>query len=567
MEVDLRKNGRMSIEQAKEISALEPEVRIEYNYFIGKLIKENNLNGLELLLQATCRNTNLSFILDRFCKVRLLEKIIKSGEVINKVIVDSICMKSVCERLFEKNNTKTIIELKGDRVGKHFRIINNSIKSLYMMLCFFLIPKMIGGKETPNKPIIYLENFLFIDSFDKNGKLNDRYYPGLIDSLDDKALEDKIWYAPTLIGIKTIGQYFSIFKMIRSSKTRFLMKEDWLELKDYFSAFNVSLGLLKKINKIPVWSGLDVNEIVKEELCKEKGSPSLVNAILLYNFIRQLKENNVEIDIVIDWNENQVIDRAINLAINKYFPDVYVRGYQGYVVPNYYACKDPTCFEVESRSVPDEISVVGEAFVEDKKKYCPALNVSVAPAFRFSNVHNPEYLNCKKDNTILIVLPISLEDSREILKICARLISVVGDKYNFYVKHHPSFSKDRFISLVPEILNSRFKIFDENLYEHLCKSVLLVSALSSVCLEAAVLGVSVAIIGTRAGPVMNPLDGLEGVQSWKICYDENEIAGLLKNNFYAKLKNIEYFFQPVTVKSAREFVTPSNKDSGKHNAI
>jgi hypothetical protein len=570
MEIDLRKNGRMSVDLAKYISEIEPSVREEYNHYIGELTKINNLSGIDLLLQASCRNTNLSYILDRFCRIRLLESLIKSGKAIDKVIVDSVCMKSVCERLIKKYDVTTIVVITSNNLGEPFRLIKNIVKSIYMMLCLFIIPKIVlGNKRIPNGPIIYLENFIFIDSFDSNGVLKDRYYPGLADCLEDKALEEKIWYVPTLIGFKKISQYYSIFKKIRTSKVNILLKEDWLELKDYLSAFKTTLVLHKKINKIPMWNGIDVSDIVSEELNKEIGSTSLLNSLLLYKFIQRLKDKDVDIDIVIDWNENQVIDRALNLAINKFYPDVYVKGYQGYVVPDFYTCKDPTVFEVEADTVPDEVCVVGEAFVSGKKRYCPDLNVSVAPGYRFSNSHDSKYLNRDKSLDILIVLPMSLADSVEILAICIKLSKVdgIGDKYNFIVKHHPSLTIEQFVLKVPEALNACFKFSDKPLYEHMCKSSLLISALSSVCLEAAVLAVPVAIIGSRSGPVMNPLAGLEGIESWKVCYNENEISELLVHNIANQVSNIEYYFQSNTVERAREFVSCPQSKNGEHDVL
>ena len=555
MEIDLRKTGTMTVSQAKEISSLEPSVRSEYNRFIGELIKKNNLSDIDLLLQATCRNTNLSFILDRFCRFRLLRNMLEREEVIKKVFVDSVSMKSVCERLIGEFDSKVIVEYKKINLPNKYNVLNNCIKSLCLMLCLFFVPKIIPGKRMPSKPITYLENFLFIDSIDDSGVLVDRYYPSLIESIEDEGVQKSIWYVPILIGFRTIGQYFSIFKKIRRSKSNFLMKEDWLLLSDYVTAFKLSLGLHRRVITIPMWEGICVHEVVNDELIKEIGSPALVNAVLFYKFIKRLKEQKVEIDIAIDWNENQVIDRAINLAFKKYFPDVYVKGYQGYVVPDFYTCKDPTVYEVEAGSVPNEICVVGEAFVENKKRYCSNLKVGIAPAFRFSNSYNPNYLGCKKTSDIIIVLPISLQDSREILRLCVKLANIIGDQHNFIVKYHPTFTKERFFSLAPEAKNSCFRFSDQHLYDHLSSACLLISALSSVCLEAAVLGLMVAIVGTRSGPVMNPLSGLKGIESWKVCYDENEILSLLNTSHPKAAFKSNYFFQPVSTANALEFIS------------
>jgi len=563
MELDLRKNGKMTIDQAKEITENEPEVRKEYTNYIGELAKANKISDLKWLLQVTCRNTHLSLIHDRFCRLRLLDRVLKRGDVLAKVFVDSSGFGRVCERAIEKHNSKAeVIVNDSKRLGR-FYIFTNLIKSLYVIFNLFLWPKIISGKRIPVGPVIFLDSFLFIDSFDNNGELKDRYYPGLIENLPESEIK-KVWYAPNLIGLRTAKQYRSIFKSIKSAPQNFLMKEDWLKLSDYLVALYFTFKLPKSIHILPLWNGIKVDEIVMEEVNIDKGSHALLVSILFHMFFKRLKEHNVKLEIVIDWSENQVLDRSLNLAMKKYYPDIVVKGYQGYVVPDYYACKDPAPYEDYANTVPDEICVIGQAFYKDKKKYCANTKVSTAPAFRFSNIHNPTYLNCTKCPEIFIVLPISLPESKEIVDMCIKLEQVLKGQYSFIIKQHPSYTKERLISALPELLDNSFKFSDKSLYEHLCRCSLLVSSSSSVCLEATVLGIPVAIVGSLSGSVMNPLANLEELP-WKICYNEIDIVEFLDSDFPKKKQDIDFYFEPITPDSVKKFLMQSHKISEIEN--
>ena len=77
-ELNLRKNGELSVDDSILIDKIAPVVLQEYNDFTGRFIKANKLTGLSLLLAATCRNTLASSVFNTFCRAMLLEeKIIK----------------------------------------------------------------------------------------------------------------------------------------------------------------------------------------------------------------------------------------------------------------------------------------------------------------------------------------------------------------------------------------------------------------------------------------------------------------------------------------------------------
>ena len=556
MDLDLRINGRLTVEQAKEISELEPVIRQEYNKYIGELIARNNLIGLSLLLQVTCRNTHLSIILDFLCRLRLLEIYLEKGIPVEKILVDDHRQKIIYERVLKKHSGNTKIWVDGSSRYKIFILFQNIIKSVWLILNLIIWPTVIRGKKTPVGSIIYLDNFIFIDSFDSNHNLRDRYYPGLIDSINRSSIKDKIWYIPTLIGITLPQHYYSLFRNIRKSTENILMKEDWLKLSDYLKIFFFSLVLPGKVKIIPFFSGIDIKEIIIGEVKRDRASTALIYSLIQYYFIRRLKRENINLDLVIDWNENQTIDRALNLAIKKYYSDITVKGYQGFIVPDFYTCKDPTCYELELDTVPDELCVVGKAFIESKKKNCTKLNVSEAPAFRFMGIYDVNYTWSSENKNILIVLPISISESKEILALCKEVSDLLDKSYIFTVKQHPSYTKSYFSNIAPEMKLDCFVYSSDDIYTEMGSCRILISASSSVCVEASVLGIPVAIIGSRNGPVKNPVSGISSLNSYSVCYTATDIISLLdSNDKYSKCSDLNVYFEPTTIDSVLKFLS------------
>jgi len=523
MELDLSHDGSLPIEYCKYISKIEKKTIIEYNNYISKIIELNSIQGMGWFNRVISRNTHLSSLLDNICKIKLLQYALSSNTKIKTIRVDSLGMYRVSQKIVYSMGYKASVEFRSDKWVNFLPVINLT-KSCFKLFNLFIWPKLLRGKKKPVGKIIFLDTFLFIDSFDLNNEYSDRYYPGIEDSIRDTKL---LWYSPTLIGINSIRSFRHIFKAIRSSSKQFLMKEDWLKISDYFSALYLSYSLTRKVKLIPLWEGINIEELVNEEINKDKFSMDIINPILIYFFIKRLKTLNINIDLVIDWHENQVIDRALILGIRNFYSGTKIHGYQGYVVPDYYACKDPIIIEYDSGTLPDELFVIGQKFIEDKKKYCPNLPVSVAQAYRFSGIHKLNLSSKKPSKKILLSLPISLKESKEIINIGLSLIALIGSEYEFYLKQHPSYTMDKLFKTFPEIENSSLNIVQKDLYQQLLESTLLISSSSSVCLEASLIGIKVAIVGSRTGPAMNPLANLVDLKNWQVCYSEYEVIDLI----------------------------------------
>ena len=94
------------------------------------------------------------------------------------------------------------------------------------------------------------------------------------------------------------------------------------------------------------------------------------------------------------------------------FPSVKTKGYQGFVVSEYYSSLTPTLYEKQNGLIPDEIFVISKPLIQKRLKYSKDLKVSLAPAFRYTSAIN--YKKQKTDNKkiVLVALPMLHSESQ-----------------------------------------------------------------------------------------------------------------------------------------------------------
>jgi len=551
MKFDLRQDGRLSIDQAKEITEIEKNIRGEYTEYITKIVTENDVSGLGWLVRVTSRDPYSTGVFDSLCRLRLFESYLARGEIAEEVLVDDEAFASIVTDVCNKHGSNVEIVIDGAHGVGMLLVFSNFLKAVYYSLSGFLCAKVVRGKSTPRKPIIYLDTFTTHSWINSNGELEDKYFPGLIDALDNEEMRESVWYAPVLHSVKKPKQFIKLIKAIRKSECNYLLMEDWITLIDLCSAFFLSWNLPKKIKNIPDFYGINIQTLIRREIYLDTCSPSLVASILRYKFIRRLSEKRVSLDLVVDWNENQIIDRALNLAVRKFYPNTCVVGYQGFIVSEHYISHEPTSCEVEAGTVPDKLCVVDEKLIQRKKKFCPTVHVETAPAFRFQSLLNHSPFGHEEKRVILVALTMNLDMCRRMLQLC---MSVDYKGFEFHLKPHPAVDVHSLTKAIPEALDERFVITTSSLYSIFPKASLLISSDSSSCYEAVYCGVPVVIVGNLSGPTTNPLEGVVEGAHWKVCYTGKCIQEMLNKIDHGPIQKIDNRLIPVTNDSVINFL-------------
>ena len=129
----------------------------------------------------------------------------------------------------------------------------------------------------------------------------------------------------------------------------------------------------------------NISDFIKDEILFNRFSISKLISGINYNFIKRLKCRNISIEGFIEWYENQVIDRGMILGLRKYFPDVKVCEYQGFVIcPIYNFYLAPTKYENNNLLASHLIAVTGHCLLNNPTKH-HNIKTIVAPAFRFQH--------------------------------------------------------------------------------------------------------------------------------------------------------------------------------------
>ena len=527
--LDLSIKGGLSIKDAILIDKIAPRAQEEYNQFIGQVVRMNKLGSLHLLLTACSRNPFHSVILPFLCRVLLLEEKLKKGDKITLIIAENPLMSTIIFSILDKFNQKIPIKIKQKYPHTLLTFLGliKFLKSSYWIVISWLWPRLTKVyKKRPKAPIVFVDNFIFPNSFNKEGGFVERYYTGYGRYLSSEQRQT-VWYSPTLFGFKTLGQCIKVSIQSKKSRHNFLFQESWLTLYDYIYALYLTAVLPFKVNNSPLFMGYDIQQLLIFEAKKDIFSPSLAMAICKFRFIKNLRKAGVEICQVVDWHENQDIDKALNLGFHKYYPDVTVKGYQGHVSPSYETHKVPQEYEIDNETLPNQLHVISENYKKTVLDSCPGLDVRVASAFRFTYLYDVKRKKLVTGMpTILIALPMDIDESISILNTCSQLHLLADTKIRILVKHHPAHESHTFIKQVPAFGNDTFTPTSDSMLDLLGSISLLISSVSSACAEAASLGIPVAVYGSRYGVTMSPI--------------ANDINGFLNNVFYSENQLIEF---------------------------
>jgi len=533
------------------MNEIEPLVRIEYDDYIGALGELNELKHIDWLLETSCRNTFASKLHERICKLALLQDLIDHNQSIDEVKVDDLSMKKVIILLLSKNDYECLITVFADQKSNYMTTLYNLIVTIYLCFNEWLWVRLIPRKKQPEGNIIALENFLFLDSFDKNLQLVDRNYPGFLDHCSND-LKEKTWFLSILNGIKHPIDWYHTLRNINLADSKILIKEDYLMLKDYFIAIYQSIVIPRKIKKYPKWRNIDLTSLIYDEVRGEIFSYSLVSSILYYRFFRRFRDTGIEIDLLIDWHENQTIDRALNIGMKEYFPSTKVKGYQGFVISDVYSSLTPTIYERDNGLLPDEILVISSQLIENRKKYCSDINVSLAPAFRYMEAINHRQISSEEKKIILVALPMLHREARQVLDLV--LNAKFDPGYKLLVKKHPTVIKQELLDQVPQARDSRLTFTEKKLTKLMDESILFITMTSSAAIEAILCEVYVAIIANRYGITANPIGNIVDPNYWRLCYTPNCINDALNYSMNHSILNVSDYLVPLESETFKEFL-------------
>ncbi len=562
--IDLK---NLNIEHTKLLNEIADSISYSFNAFITKLAigNENNIDWWVLSLSS--RNIFSSTLFINCCYIALIKRLIEDGIKIKGVVVYSKGLAKTLKIIITKNRLSIAVYYKEDFIDK----LKNIFRPYYNFFCaiihFFRLyihafRTRKFSRPYPSEAITLLDIFLFENSF-KGNNFYDRYYCNILDFLDENE-RTTIYYFPTFYSIKN---YYAAFRCMRVVRQNFLIKEDFLKIKDYLYALAYPLRVMNLRMNITDFNGVDISPLIKKEVYNSMSSYVSMEALLNCRVAKRMKEKGIHIRLIIDWFENQPIDRGINIGFRKFYEDTPIVGYQGFTAPKNYLHLYPTALEKNNLVIPRQIAVIGKSLIRRVKEFCPDLDVTTAPAFRSQWLWREKKIhNVYNDYNVLLALPMHVEEGNNILTLAALLLHKTELKnVKFWVKQHPANTPEQIMKYYGINWPEQFKFASGEFNEWIEEVALLISAASSVCMEALARGIPVIIIGNRSRLTFNPIPEDITIDTWRLCYTDDELFNAIL--FYLNRDEdtikchisigdeiLHDYFEPVTKESVRRFL-------------
>jgi hypothetical protein len=558
----------LTISENKRLNEISFNIRKDYDRLIEEVSSEHINNIHWIVGGIASRNKYQSPLFYRCVQLAFINDFRRGNEENLIILSSDLQLCKLLKEQLAKSNEIICTQGKVKSIWNYFRLHRQ-----YLLAVYFLIMRMVGRKKQPNidglkqQPITLVDTFVLNNKSGDDGSIvknqyKDRYYPGLLEGLEDSE-KQSIYFIPTIIGFKNP---ISIFKKIRKADFNFLIHDDFLKFRDYLFVLSQPFRISKLKLPKAEFMGYQMYDILENEKLKSSSDFISLLGLLYYRFTERISQHGVKVKLVIEWYENQVLDRGMIKGFHTFYPGIPVYGYQGYIIS-----KDLHLYTQPSRSeylggvVPDKVLVTGKGLKENIKEFCNEVVVEVAPGFRFSKVWRERlYYPPSSFFSVLVGLPIGLNDSKHILELLVQIkesFDVEGIK--FFIKPHPTWTETKIKSMFSNEELDDFHFVIGDFHDNVEKSNLVISNASSVSLEALAKGVPVIIVAPLTGVIQNPIPKEVTNDIWKVIYTPDQLKDTIdyfNNPELIKQLNSEFdsvknnFFEPVSKQGIQAFL-------------
>lgn len=531
MDLDFRFNSSLDERVIPLFNEVATASRSKYNDLISSA-SAPILNNVDWWCENTSsRNTYASPLFHYVCSIELFKEILrKNAFQIEKVIVDSKALLKVFEILIEKSSIETIPIVYSKETSKRLK---DSLKFLYYEWFFFLrvcrklISMLVPRSQSylnSAKPLILIDTFITSSYITE-----DRWYGSFWESVNEKTKEE-IFFVPTMVD-KGLINFYRIISGIRYSSKNYILKEDFLSLRDFLEVYKHKYRL-KNVNVGTSFLGeVDLTKLVRECLLSNRDVHSTMESLLTYLFLKNLSNENITVRLSIDWFEGHSVDKMWNLGIHDFFPNTKRIAYETFRSFPYYLSIYPIPIEIESHTVPNTFAVQGPACAESVKEFLPDLRVVSVPAFKNQHVWKDQDKINAKNNTVLVAFPISLNTSlgmlESLIKNSERNKSL---EVSYILKPHPVNKIKDIKSKLSVDMPPWFKFTSEKSFPILLEECsMLITEASSVCLESFAVGKPVIILENITGLTYDPVPKDIPPQLFRKCRTAEEVKFALQH--------------------------------------
>ncbi len=505
--------------------------RKKFSNWIGKISKEYS-NDIDWWASTPAsRNIYFSNLYKYLCIIDTINFFYKKKFFFLELIIDSKELKKIINSKYSKKVNIFVVNNKYHKSNFFFPIHYFKI-CIFFFFQFLIIKIFLKNKFSNN-----LDNYLtLIDTFIIDTDYKHKFYYGDLDKYFDKK-NNKTFFIPTFV-TNNFFKFIKLFKTTRNQKN-YIFKENFTKLSDIIFCF-FYIFRKKKFKKFRDYKGLNISSLIEEELKYNRDILSVFLSLYNFRFTQRLSLNSIRVKKVINWFENQSLDKGWNFGFRKFYPKIKTIGYQGFTSHPEHMSTIPTFYEKKYKIIPDQIVSIGKKFIYPKKEFCKSLSVILGPALRFKDLFDSTK-NLKKKYEIVIFLEGASEKDDKELVLRFTEISKKFPKLKFYIKQHPS------LSLKNLKLPNNFVLLN-NKFSFIAKRTLIAVSYgnTSVTLESLAYGCKLLI------PFDNSFDRLNlkklniPTNLYRVCSNQNDIFNSI--NFMLK-KTSKKNYNKVVIKN------------------
>ena len=520
--LDLRWRADLTPETGRDYDDVADEIRAEFTECIGKC-SEDHKDNIDWWVETPSSRNQTTSRLFHFCvALDLINKRQTPGPAIDKILVDSPAFKRLLDGFFESAPVSPRICLTPGRLLRTWKIIRRSLSPLRTFVRILgetLAVRLAGqSKPFPDAAVVLLDCY-FLPSH----TTEDRYYQGLWDCVREKD-KQYVWYVPQFVGFSLV-RLFRTRRRLQRHEKNYVFREDYLTISDYLYC----LGHWARVRRIDTtgycFRNHDISALVREELRLNADPRSVFLALLNARFAVRLRENGIRLRRIIDWYENQPVDRGWNSGFRRSYPGVPLIGYQGTHAA--YQSIKPARHEYEAGILPDVIAVMGAGFFEDRREFFPDMPMSEAPAFRYQQLWQKSHVPARQYDQVLVALPMDEATCNYVLRLVIEASTTLAD-VTFLVKSHPVYPISDLPAQHPEY--GRIKLVTGMLSDWFPKvSVAICGGITTAGLEAIASGCPAILVSPPGRRSEIPIPQGLSKTTWRISQDLPSLLNALSD--------------------------------------
>ena len=355
------------------------------------------------------------------------------------------------------------------------------------------------ARPLPDAPLTLIDTFL-----GQADPSYDHYYPGLLEQLTSRERRNVVFVA-TVAGVG-FGAMPGVLFRLRKAERNIMVREDYLHVADIFSAWLRALKTGRLQLGPGLFDGVDVAPLAREELRRLTAFDALMGAFLSERFAARLAQAGVRVGTVINWFENQAVDKGFNAGFARQYPIARHLGYLGFLTSPFFLCLSPIAAEHAAKVLPKTLCGIGPGSAGTLLEFLPDMPFEPAPAFRYRKSLNPmSPAGASAPFTVLLSLPMPMPHCLAVLHATAAILDRLPPQVVVEVKRHPLISEDTLRQAFNGQWPERFVFVDGAFDEVLKHCHVIVSMTSGTVLEALALAVPTIIVTNPYGLTWDPV--------------------------------------------------------------